>query len=368
MSRSDETGAAQREGALYCQPGSSKWYAKWYDADGKRRRKSTGEADRQKALAVLRQWEQEAFLGRHFGVAPSRTFDELMEAFLDATDGHRDGKRDLISLRHLFPRFTGRDLNEVSPAEVRQYVWDRQAEGAAASTVNKEVGLLSKAINHARMWWDWDIPNPTRGCRAREPEGRIRWITRAEAAGLIRAAEANGRAPHLADFIRLGLYTGMRRGEMFGLEWRRVDLERGLLYLDPGHQKNRRRGSVPLNATARAALISRRRWVAEHCPGSPWVFAKANGDPIKDVKHGFASACKAAGIADFTVHDMRHTFASWLVMEGVSLYEVRDLLRHRSITQTERYAHLAPDMAAAAAAKLDGEGHAPAEVVGLVKS
>ncbi|WP_399353874.1 site-specific integrase [Thiohalorhabdus denitrificans] len=296
-----------------------------------------------------------------------------MVAFLEDTAGERDPKRDNLCLRHLYPAFSGRDLHGLTSAEIRRYARQRQRAGAAASTVNKEIGLLSKAINHARLEWGWELPNPTSGCRLPEPEGRLRWLTKAEAARLIEAA-GRTRAPHLADLIRLGLYTGMRRGELFRLEWRRVDLQQGLVFLDPGHQKNRRRGSVPLNATARAALVSRRQWVAEHCPDSPWVFAKKDGEPLGDVKNGFASACKAAGIVDFRIHDLRHTFASWLVMSGVPLYEVRDLLRHRSITQTERYAHLAPDRLAAAAAVLDGEpaagdtGAAPAEVVALAQN
>ncbi|WP_232457879.1 site-specific integrase [Burkholderia ubonensis] len=74
------------------------------------------------------------------------------------------------------------------------------------------------------------------------------------------------------------------------------------------------------------------------------LFAVASGDRITTIQKGFRAACARAGIDDFRVHDLRHTFASWLVMAGVSLYVVKDLLGHSSITVTERYAHLAPHM------------------------
>jgi integrase len=70
---------------------------------------------------------------------------------------------------------------------------------------------------------EWDIPNPVSGCKLREPEGRVRWITHAEAQALIRAAERVKQAPYLADFIKLALHTGMRRCEMLGLEWQLRD-------------------------------------------------------------------------------------------------------------------------------------------------
>ncbi|MGF1526375.1 MAG: site-specific integrase [Candidatus Competibacterales bacterium] len=63
---------------------------------------------------------------------------------------------------------------------------------------------------------------------------------------------------------------------------------------------------------------------------------------ITDVKNGFSGACHRAGITDFRFHDLRHTFAAYAVQAGVSLMEVRDLLGHRTIQMTERYAHLAP--------------------------
>ena len=59
--------------------------------------------------------------------------------------------------------------------------------------------------------------------------------------------------------------------------------------------------------------------------------------------HWFKPALRAAGIGDFTWHDLRHTFASWLVQDGVPLDRVSELLGHKSLTMTMRYAHLGPN-------------------------
>jgi site-specific recombinase XerD len=67
-----------------------------------------------------------------------------------------------------------------------------------------------------------------------------------------------------------------------------------------------------------------------------------SGKPYQDVKRSFATACRRAGIKDFHFHDMRHTFASHLVMAGVDLTTVKELLGHKTLTMTLRYAHLAP--------------------------
>jgi site-specific recombinase XerD len=67
-----------------------------------------------------------------------------------------------------------------------------------------------------------------------------------------------------------------------------------------------------------------------------------NGSPYTDIKHSFMKACNAAQLADLHFHDLRHTFASHLVMSGIDLTTVKELLGHKDIKMTIRYAHLAP--------------------------
>lgn len=280
-----------------------------------------------------------------------------MVAYLQTHEHKRSAERDRAIVRLLRPHFEGRSLGGLGAADVRAYMEHRRLAGTAPATINRELALLSSAINYARREWQWDIPNPVSGRKLREPEGRVRWISRAEAAALIRWARSEPRAPWLGDFVTLGLHTGMRKGEMLGLEWRRVDLQAGLIHLEAAHTKANRRRSVPLNKAAREAILSRARWRATHAPASPWVFCEKDGRRVQNVRKSFGTACRRAGIEDFHPHDLRHTCAAWLVSAGVPLPEVRDLLGHSTVKMTERYAHLAPENVRAAVAVLDTPSH-----------
>lgn len=348
---------------IYRRKDSPYWWASYTDAGGRRTRRSTGTADRREAEALLSKWRVEAHRAQHWDEQPSRTFDELMLQYLETvTPTKRGGERDRYSIKRLAPHFTGRELHTISAGDVTAYVSKRRQDGAAPGTISKELGALSAALNWARRDLGWDVQNPVQGRKPREPAGRVRWITRPEAVALIEAARQEPKASHLVDFIRLALHTGMRSGEMLGLEWNRVDLGRNLVYLGSEHQKNGKVGSVPLNREARGTIVARARFRAEFCPSSPWVFAHKDGSRIKAVKRSFASACRRAGIEDFHIHDLRHTCAAWLVQAGVSIREVAELLRHSDIRITMRYAHLAPDNVRAAVATLEGSksrsGHA----------
>ncbi|MBF0256870.1 MAG: site-specific integrase, partial [Gammaproteobacteria bacterium] len=212
--------------------------------------------------------------------------------------------------------------------------------------------IRGKAMIYNREM-ETNLPNPVRGRLLKEPEGRVRWLQKGEASRLIKEAEQSLTAPHLGPLVRLALNTGMRVQEMLGLEWSRVDLKNGLIYLGGIHTKSKKRRSIPINKESREALLVQARFRAMECPDSPWVFCHADGERIGSVKRSFATACKSTGIKDFRFHALRHTFAAWLVTAGVPLTGVRDLLGHSSITMTEKYAHLAPERVREAVAVLD---------------
>lgn len=179
----------------------------------------------------------------------------------------------------------------------------------------------------------------------KEPEGRLRFLTADGISRLMAACEASAH-PELATIVTLAFNTGMRKGEMLGLSWDRVDFSRGVLLLE--RTKSGRRREVPMNDVVYAALSKR--------PGS----REGSVFLSRSMRTAFDKAVEAAKLEDFRFHDLRHTAASYLVMRGASLADVRAVLGHSDIKMTMRYAHLSPEHLRAAVSRLDGPTAAPA--------
>jgi integrase len=138
----------------------------------------------------------------------------------------------------------------------------------------------------------------------------------------------------------------MRREEILGLTWERVDFARGVLRLKL--TKSGRRREIPMDDTAYAALSSVRG------AREGLVLIKSDGRRWGKIRTAFESAVEAAKVDDFRFHDLRHTFASWAVQRGASLHELKDLLGRSSLAMVMRYAHLAPENLRQAVKKAGG--------------
>ncbi len=119
------------------------------------------------------------------------------------------------------------------------------------------------------------------------------------------------------------------------MKWENVDLKHGFILLDK--TKNGERREIPINDTLRSTLEG----LPRRLDGGYVFYDPSTGSPYGDIKNSFKGACKRAGIRDFHFHDLRHTFASHLVMAGIDIATVRELLGHKTLTMTLRYAHLA---------------------------
>ena len=125
----------------------------------------------------------------------------------------------------------------------------------------------------------------------------------------------------------------MRRGGFLKLESEDVDLNQEIIF--SRNTKNSEVREIPLNNLLTNVLRSIKFT-------SPYVFCSKDGKPYGSVRKSFQTALKKDGIEDFCFHDLRHTFASHLVMSRVDLITVKELLGHKTIKMTLRYAHLSP--------------------------
>jgi len=283
---------------------------------------------------------------------PTAPFQSFADAYVAAMRGQlRDHVRCAAAVRQLVGFFGNRSVAGIARRDVGDYVVKRRQSGVCNRTINRELFVLSAAYKYAGRYWGWEVPFPGRDFKQPEPEGRLRYLQSDEAQQLYSTAALGPE--FLADFIRLALHTGCRKSEMLTLTWQSVDLTAKRFTVESHLSKTGRRRVIPLNRHALDALASRQQFREGLALPSPWVFCYRDGRRVKNLYYGFRRAIREAGIEDFRVHDLRHTFASWLVGRGIPLTEIRDLLGHSSIEQTERYAHLAPDRLREAVAVLD---------------
>jgi len=177
--------------------------------------------------------------------------------------------------------------------------------------------------------------NPARGVKRLKGETRrVRYLMPDQIQELLSNCDGLLRGL-LKPLVTVALHTGARKGELQSLQWPQVDFELGFIYLLD--TKNGERRDIPMNETVRTTLMEMERM-------SEFVFPNRNGVRIDNaqVQISFCKALKKSGISDFHFHDLRHTFASNLVMEGAELNDVRELLGHKKMDMTLRYAHLSP--------------------------
>ena len=212
----------------------------------------------------------------------------------------------------------------------------KEPQGNKPATINRHVATLKHMFTKAVEWEmvEEDVLKRLRKVKLlKENNRRLRYLSKEKCQALLKECDS-----HVRPIVTVALNTGMRKGEILGLTWDSVDLKHGFILLEQDDTKNGERREIPVNEAARAALqsVTRRLDV-------PYVFYDhETGNSYKDVKKGFNGACRRAGIVDFRFHDLRHTFASHLVMNGVDLTTVKELLGHKTLALTLRYAHLAP--------------------------
>lgn len=267
--------------------------------------------------------------------------------------------KEYLTRLHVVPYFGHRKLNELTVLDVEKYKAHKLAQrGLHKHTINYQLTALRTMLRTAVEWEIVKAADIPAVKLFKRDDVVVEFLGFDEAERLVAAAEGTWRA-----MITLALNTGLRLGELLALRWEDVDLVAGRLAVRKsrwkkhvGTPKGGRSRELPLNGKARAALKAHK-----HLRG-PLVFCKDDGVHLTQKKcHAeMVRWCRRAGIKGVQWHALRHTFASHLVMRGVSLKAVQELLGHRSIQETQKYAHLAPGFTEGSVAVLDDLQRQPA--------
>ncbi|MBA2848668.1 tyrosine-type recombinase/integrase [Thermosulfuriphilus ammonigenes] len=245
--------------------------------------------------------------------------------------------------RYIDPVIGDKTLKDISPFDLERIKSDMRKKGLAERTTEYALAVVRMAFNRAKEWGLFRGDNPASKVKPpRKDNRRLRFLTPEEASLLLEAVKKRSR--QLYEICLLSLHTGMRAGEIFNLTWADIDMARGLIYIRD-----------PKNNTTRVAYMTdevKRLFMAK-TPGEPseLVFKDRKGQKIKKVSRVFWEVVQELGfnegVADHRMrvcfHTLRHTFASWLVMNGTPLFTVKELLGHKTMLMTERYAHLAAE-------------------------
>ncbi len=203
------------------------------------------------------------------------------------------------------------------------------------ATTNRYLAALGAAMTRAVREWHWLDDNPVRKVtKNKESLGRTRFLSRDELTALFDAC-ANSKMAELSLIVRLAVSTGMRRGEILGLRWSDVHLDRSVVTIE--HTKNGERRTVPIGVVVRAMLIEHR---GDQTDESAIVFNGNRGSRPIEVRDAFEDALKRARIENATFHTLRHTTASYLAMSGATLSDIAAVLGHKTLAMVKRYSHV----------------------------
>ena len=287
---------------------------------------------------------------RHGEELPSQkkkapTFKDLMDKYLTWCDtSKRNGRTtDSYLYKHL-TRFDNKRLDEIHPFALEGLKQEILKEKKVTPATAKHVlVLVGEVYNKAIAWGMYQGENPVKKVKMPILENkRERFLSHDEAKELLSALET--KSPQLHDICLLSLYCGLRAGEILNLRGQDLDFENELI--DVADPKNKHPRKAFMTRTIKKMLKGR---IPEK--QGELIFISRKGEKIDSVSRTFERVVEDLGfnkgIEDsrqkIVFHSLRHSFASWLALQGEPIQVIAELLGHRTLAMTQRYAHLTGD-------------------------
>lgn len=246
----------------------------------------------------------------------------------------------------LLPFFGRKPIGEIGGHDVERYKAQQVLQGYTNKTITNRLTVLNKCLVTAYEWLELEgAPPKIKWPKWSLPE--INYLSPEECELLL--SDASGVVHEL---ILTALRTGMRQGELRGLQWSSIDWLTRTLAVRHSHDdyrkilvapKNNRTRHIPLDVDVYTMLHRRKK-------DTGYVFLGSEGHPFTKYRMCYAmrTLCRKTGFRTIGWHTLRHTFASHLAMRGVPLHAIKELMGHSTITTTMRYAHVAPSTLRAA--------------------
>lgn len=241
-----------------------------------------------------------------------------------------------IIRRFIRPKLGPIAIAEVTRADVVAFHHDLRSTPYQA---NRAASMLSKLFNLAE---DWGLrqagTNPARRIKKNREEEKKRYLSDDEqirlGETLANALEEGTESLYVVSAILLLIYTGCRLSEILTLRWDYVTSHHLEL---PDSKTGRRR--IPLPREAYDILMDLPRE-----EGNPYVIiGNVAGQPLVNLQKPWNRIRARAGLSDVRIHDLRHTYASVAMKDGIDPFTLKEIMGHKNLTTTLRYAHLADD-------------------------
>ena len=267
----------------------------------------------------------------HKAFSSKLTFNTLVEMYLSNEYLGTKPQMQRSRLRHWLNHMGEMPINDIDKDDIAAGL-DKLPKELSNATINKYKKLVSVVFNYGIRELSM-TENPTRYIRSLpEKKGRTRYLSDNERKRLFGACRAsNWEILYL--LVLMAITTGARRGELLSLRWNDIDFKKQAAYVN--NSKNGEAKVLPLTIDVINELQlfnqndSSLIFASKIMPSKPYVFYK----PWK-------RAVIEAKLVDFRFHDLRHTTASYLAQNGATLLEIADVLGHKQIEVTKRYAHL----------------------------
>ena len=204
----------------------------------------------------------------------------------------------------------------------------------ATASVNREIACLRHVLSKA-VEWEMMEQNPFTKGKAlvvKANNKRFRYLMEDE----IQILLDNCVNKYTNDIVTAVINSGMRRQEVLSLKWDQV--RNSFIYLTKTKTDEARQ--IPINDDLSELFKDIRK---RNQLKFDYVFCDSSGRPFKQITKSFQASLRKAGIKDFKFHDLRHTFASHFVMRKGSLKDLQEILGHKTLTMTLRYAHLSQE-------------------------